>query len=366
MSRNAKIGLSILGAVVLAAVSFGCGRMSANPPVPPTTTERTFTTPVVPPPFTTEDEYGTSEYPYGTSDYPDNGQTTEHTVPAQGAPAGFPSSEILRGAPDTAAQTFTGLRALPQRPIAIENPNHRNFPHIKIEHAFGVAQNGKPHQISIDSQGFFESKGYAAITYDTSAMQPGGEKSLYLTFDCGYENGNTAIILDVLQEKNVKAAFFLTSDYLKSAPELVVRMIDEGHIVGNHSETHPSFPDIDRAAMAREVLNADNYLRTHFGYSAPFFRFPRGDYSESALDAVASLGFTSVFWSSSYADWDVNNQKGAQYALDTVVSRLHPGAILLLHSVSSDNAAAMADIIDHAREQGFVFRELTGLPFFHS
>jgi peptidoglycan-N-acetylmuramic acid deacetylase len=118
--------------------------------------------------------------------------------------------------------------------------------------------------------------------------------------------------------------------------------------------------------MAREVLAADNYLRTHFGYSAPFFRFPRGEYSESALQAVASLGFTSVFWSSSYADWDVNAQKGAQHALSTVMARLHPGTILMLHSVSSDNAAAMAQIIDQARAQGYVFRELTELSIFHS
>jgi len=266
----------------------------------------------------------------------------------------------------SAAQTFTCLPAMPERPIEIAEPNH-SLPTTKIEHSYGIAKNGQPHQISIDNQNFFDTHPeYAAIAYDTQAMQPGAEKTLYLTFDCGYENGNTAIVLDVLKEKNVKAAFFCTTDQLRTAPEIVARMINEGHIVGNHSHTHASFPSLTRTQMAEEIITADNYLRTHYGYSAPFFRYPKGEYNESSLEAVASLGFTNVFWSSSYADWDTNAQKGGQYALDTVISRLHPGAILLLHSVSSDNAKAMADIIDEAQALGYVFRELTELPIFHS
>jgi peptidoglycan-N-acetylmuramic acid deacetylase len=210
----------------------------------------------------------------------------------------------------------------------------------------------------VDFQNFFESKRYAAVAYDTRSAG----KVLYLTFDCGYENGNTAIILDALREKRVPAAFFCTVDEMKGAPEIVARMINEGHIVGNHSVTHPSFAEIGRTRMAEEVLGADNFLRRNFGYSAPFFRFPMGEYNESALDAVASLGFTSVFWSAAYADWDPNAQKGAQYALETVLSRIHPGAILLLHSVSPDNAAAIGDIIDGARAMGYTFRDLTELP----
>jgi len=288
---------------------------------------------------------------------------TEPTQPVAVNPAGFPSREILRGSPDSSAGTHTGLRPLPPRPLAIADPNNsKQFSTTKVEHAYGVAQGETPHQISIDFQNFFEGRRYAAVAYDKLTR----EKVLYLTFDCGYENGNTAIILDALKAKKVPAAFFCTLDELRGAPDVVARMINEGHIVGNHSAKHPSFAEIDRTRMAQEVIAADNYLRENFGYSAPFFRFPKGEYNESALDAVASLGFTSVFWSASYADWDVNAQKGAQYALDTVLARIHPGAIVLLHSVSSDNAAAMADIIDGARAMGYTFRKLTELPQLNS
>ena len=110
--------------------------------------------------------------------------------------------------------------------------------------------------------------------------------------------------------------------------------------------------------MAKEILGCDNYLRQNFGYSSPFFRFPEGVYTENALDLVQSMGYTSVFWSCSYADWDVNNPKGKQYAFDTVTSRLHPGCVLLLHAVSQDNADALGDIIDYARAEGYEFRQL--------
>ena len=185
-----------------------------------------------------------------------------------------------------------------------------------------------------------------------------GEKVLYLTFDCGYENGCTEKILDVLKEKKVPAAFFVTLPYLKSAPETTARMILEGHVVGNHSDTHPNFSTITRTQMAKEIENVENYLRTHFGYSSCYFRFPQGAYSESALDLVNNAGYKSVFWSSAYADWDTNNLKGKDYAFNTVTSRLHPGCVLLLHAVSQDNADALGEIIDYARGQGYEFRQL--------
>ena len=365
MSRTAKIGVTALLVFALCAVAFGCGRASVNTPTedPFLTTTEPATWPdgsLILPEDDITDEFPTDETEDETT--LDDSLTTEETEPANAAPEDFPSPEILRGPPDTAAQTFTGLRALAERPIAIDDPNNRaGLPTKKIEHAYGVAKDGVPNQISIDFQKFFEAKHYAAVAYDSNVGQ---EKPLYLTFDCGYENGNTARILDTLREKNVKAAFFCTVDEMKSAPEIVARMIAEGHIVGNHSVKHPSFAEVDRPRMAQEVLEADNYLRANFGYSAPFFRFPKGEYTESALEAVGSLGFTSVFWSAAYADWDVNAQKGAKYALDTVTARIHPGAILLLHSISKDNADAMGQIIDAAKAQGYVFRELTELSMF--
>ncbi|MDR3313453.1 MAG: polysaccharide deacetylase family protein [Oscillospiraceae bacterium] len=282
---------------------------------------------------------------------------------ANAAPAAtIPSPAALKGAADAAAKTFTGLSPLPVRSIAIPDPNNSlGLPVKKIEHSYGVAKDGKPHSISVANQRFFDAKHYAAVAYDTSE-----KKVVYLTFDCGYENGNTAKILDVLKEKKAPAAFFCTLDEMKGAPEIVARMINEGHIVGNHSAKHPSFAEIDRSRMAKEILESDNYLRTEFGYTSPFFRFPKGEYTESALEAVASLGFVSVFWSAAYSDWDVSVSRGGAYAADTVLARLHPGAILLLHSVSNDNAEAMAQIIDRARAQGYEFQELPALPLFYS
>ena len=255
--------------------------------------------------------------------------------------------------------TFTGLPQLREISIKVTDPeNSRGLSDAKIEHAYGIAKDGKPHQISVDSQSFFEVRKYKAVTYDTKTEK----KVMYLTFDCGYENGYTSKLLDTLKSKNVKAAFFCTLTDIRDNPELIARMINEGHIVGNHSTTHPSFPSISRTQMAQEIGECENYLRKNFGYAPKFFRFPKGEYSENALELVGSLGYTSVFWSLSYADWDVNNQKGGDYAFDKVTSRFHPGAIILLHAVSPDNCEAMGRIIDNARQQGYEFSTVDKIP----
>ena len=224
----------------------------------------------------------------------------------------------------------------------------------KIAHAYGVAKNETPNDISVNSQKYFEENNFKALTLDTVSE----EKVVYLTFDVGYDNGYTGIILDTLKEKNVPAAFFCTVGEMESSPESIERMINEGHIVGNHTKNHPSMDEISRTEMMQEIKAFDDYIRTNFGYSSPYFRFPKGEYSDSALDLVGSLGYTSVFWSLAYADWDVNDQKGASYAHDTVTARIHPGAVILLHAVSSDNAYALGDIIDTVRNMGYEFRSL--------
>lgn len=279
-------------------------------------------------------------------------------------------TEMTTKATDNAAattkkqsKTYTGFEPLALIELIADDPENTKGLSVKrIEHAYGVAKNEEPHSISVESQKYFENSGSKAVTYDTASQ----EKVLYLTFDCGYENGYTVKILDVLKEKGVKAAFFCTLDDIKSEPELIARMIKEGHIVGNHSASHPSFSEISRQEMADEIEECDNFLRQHFGYTSKFFRFPKGDYSENALQLVGSLGFVSVFWSVSYADWDTSAQKGADYAFEKVTSRLHPGAIILLHSVSSDNAGAMARIIDYARENGYTFQTLDKMQISYS
>lgn len=255
---------------------------------------------------------------------------------------------------------LTGRKILSPASFTVNDPqNTRGISNEKKEHSFGVAKNGIPHEISKSTQSYFESTGYKAVCYDTKTA----EKVIYLTFDCGWENGYTDDVLDTLKEKKVPAAFFCTLEHIKKSPEIIARMIKEGHIVGNHSAKHPNFAEIDRQRMADEILECDNYLRENFGYTSSFFRFPEGCYTENALELVHSMGFTSVFWSSAYADWDVSKTKGKDYAFETVTSRLHPGAILLLHSVSPDNAAALGDIIDWARQNGYEFKALTELKF---
>ncbi|MDR1408839.1 MAG: polysaccharide deacetylase family protein [Oscillospiraceae bacterium] len=275
----------------------------------------------------------------------------------QAAATVLPSSKVITTNISSASgATFTGFAPLPELPLKVEKPEDiPKLPTKRIEHSYGVSSGGKPHQISIDFQKFFESKGYKAFALDTKAT----DKRLYLTFDIGYENGVTSKILDILKEKKVPAAFFATQHHLKTNPELAARMITDGHIVGNHSVTHPDFSIISRAKMIEEIQGFDNYLRKNFGYTAPYFRFPSGAYNENALELVQSLGFTSVFWSASWADWDTGKQQGKQKAFDTITSRLHPGAVILLHAVSTDNAAALSDIIDWARTQGCEFRALT-------
>lgn len=264
-------------------------------------------------------------------------------------PAGSGSAVLQDG------KTYTGKEPLACVEFKVTDPeNTRQLSTEKKGYGFGVAKDGKPNDISVNNQKYFDENNFNAFCLDTVSS----EKVLYLTFDCGYENGYTAKILDTLKEKGVTAAFFCTLPQVKQYPELIARMINEGHIVGNHSVTHPSFPTLTRTQMAQEIKGMDDYLRTNFGYSEPYFRFPMGEYSESALDLVGSLGYKCVFWSLAYSDWDLNNQKGADYAFDTVTARLHPGAVILLHAVSPDNSNALARIIDYARENGYVFKSL--------
>lgn len=275
--------------------------------------------------------------------------------------------EYDAGAPATVADErgssvtspLTGRKILETSVFSVKDPeNSAGLSCERKDHSFGVAKDGKPHDISVSAQKYFEKTGYKAFCYDTKTKS----KVLYLTFDCGWENGYTSKVLDTLKEKNVPAAFFCTLEHIKKEPELIARMIKEGHIVGNHSAKHPNFSEISRQRMADEILECDNYLRQNFGYTSPFFRFPEGCYTENALELVHSMGYTSVFWSCAYADWDVNDQKGGDYAFEKVTSRLHPGAVILLHSVSPDNAEALGRIIDFARENGYEFKALTDFP----
>lgn len=190
--------------------------------------------------------------------------------------------------------------------------------------------------------------------YDGVAIE-NEEKVIYLTFDQGYENGYTSKILDVLKEKNVKATFFIIADYEKRNPELVKRMIAEGHTIGNHSVHHYSMPNLDINTAKKEINDLHNKVKEVYGYEMYLFRPPMGEYSEQSLAITQACGYKSVFWSYAYADWDVNKQIEPSKALEKVTKAAHSGCIYLLHSVSSTNAAILSDFIDNMKKQGYTF-----------
>ena len=192
--------------------------------------------------------------------------------------------------------------------------------------------------------------------YTTDFIQP-LSNTIYLTMDEGYEYGLTEGILDTLKEKNVKAVFFITLPYAKENPELVQRMIDEGHVVGNHSVTHPAagLSTLTVEQQINEVKEVNDYVLEHFGYQMYLFRFPTGAFSEQSLAIVQSQGYRSVFWSFAYKDWVVDDQPDVETSLANALNKVHGGAIYLLHAESTTNATMLADFIDGCRAKGFEF-----------
>ena len=178
-------------------------------------------------------------------------------------------------------------------------------------------------------------------------------KAIFLTFDCGYENGNTEKIIDTLNEKGAKGVFFCTLDFVKNNGEIVQKMIDGGHIVGNHSVKHVSMPSLSVADMENEIIGVHEYVKENFGYEMFLFRPPMGEFSERSLAAVQNLGYRTVEWSFAYADWDPDNQMDPAVALEKVKASACPGEIVLLHAVSATNAAILGDAIDAFRQMGF-------------
>lgn len=188
------------------------------------------------------------------------------------------------------------------------------------------------------------------------------EKRLYLTFDEGYENGYTAEILDVLKEKGVQAAFFITGDYLNRSSELVGRMVEEGHIVGNHTSGHKNLHKLSSAEeIAAEISKLETDFKAKFNAPMKYMRPPEGEYSRRVLAVANDMGYKTVFWSFAYKDWIADDVRGADYAVGQIMPYLHNGSILLLHAVSADNAKALPIVIDKAREQGYEFGSLDEL-----
>jgi len=195
--------------------------------------------------------------------------------------------------------------------------------------------------------------------YDAHYVGDTSKKVLYLTFDEGYENGYTPKILDILKANDVKAIFFVTSPYVKDNPDIIKRMVEEGHIVGNHTNHHPSMPDVTNSEekFNNEFSDVEAKYKEITGEDMPlYFRPPMGEYSEKSLAMTKNLGYKTLFWSFAYHDWDINKQPNPVKAKDTIMNGVHNGAILLIHAVSKTNTEILDSILKECKSQGYEFQ----------
>ena len=189
-----------------------------------------------------------------------------------------------------------------------------------------------------------------------------GEKKIYLTFDCGYENGNVERVLDVLKENNVPAAFFLLDNIIIKNSDLVVRMADEGHLVCNHTKNHKNLSSATKEEIERNLTALEKIYEEKCNRKmAKYFRFPEGSYSLEALKSVQSLGYKTIFWSFAYDDWDDSRQPNNKHAIKKILDNTHEGAVILLHPTSKTNAEILPTIIDCWRDAGYTFGTLDEL-----
>lgn len=200
------------------------------------------------------------------------------------------------------------------------------------------------------------------LQYDAHYIVPVNEKKMYITFDCGYENGFTPDLLDVLKKEQVTAAFFVTQTFIRDNIDLVKRMKEEGHLVCNHTVTHPSMPGKSVEEQKQELLTCENYMKEATGYEMDlFYRPPKGEYSQQSLQVAKDLGYTTVFWSVAYLDYDVNNQPSREHVVEHFGKYYHPGAIPLLHNVSKANHDALQQVLQNLKKEGYSFGSLYDL-----
>lgn len=199
--------------------------------------------------------------------------------------------------------------------------------------------------------------------YNAYYIEETEEKKIYLTFDCGFENGNTPAILDALKKHNAPATFFIVGNYLETSPELVKRMVEEGHIVGNHTYHHPDMSKIGtQEAFAAELSSLETLYEETIGEPMKkFYRPPQGIYSENNLQMAKELGYQTFFWSLAYVDWYQDDQPTHEEAFDKLLSRIHPGAIVLLHNTSKTNGEILDELLTKWEEQGYTFHSLEEL-----
>lgn len=201
--------------------------------------------------------------------------------------------------------------------------------------------------------------------FDAYYVEETEEKKIYLTFDCGFENGNTPAILDALKKHNAKATFFIVGNYMETSPDLVKRMVEEGHTVGNHTYHHPDMSKIgDKEAFRKELSDLETLYEETIGQPmTKYYRPPQGIYSESNLKMAQELGYKTFFWSLAYVDWYQDQQPTHEEAFSKLIPRIHPGAVVLLHNTSKTNGEILDELLTKWEELGYSFHtlgELTG------
>ena len=221
----------------------------------------------------------------------------------------------------------------------------------KIE--WGIKRNNNHEQPDLGTKNkkiIDEAKGIAMVNKES--------KKVYLTFDEGYEAGYTEKILEVLKQNEVKACFFITAHYVNTSSDLVQKMIDNGHIIGNHTVNHKSMPSLNNEQIKEEVMNLHTTICNKFNYEMKYIRPPKGEYSESTINYCNTLGYTTVMWSFAYDDWDENKQGREEYAKKKILENIHNGAVILLHGNSKDNTNVLDYCIKEIRNMGYEFETL--------
>ena len=226
-----------------------------------------------------------------------------------------------------------------------------NLDNTKIE--WGIKRNDNHEQPDVGKKNKELIEKYKGICLGNSQ-----KKYIYLTFDNGYEAGYTGKILEVLKNNDVKATFFITAHYLNTSADLVKQMIDEGHIVGNHTVNHKSMPSLNDEEIKKEVMELHQAVYAKFQYEMKYIRPPKGEYSENTLNVTNSLGYKNVMWSFAYEDWDEKKQPDEQKAKEKILKNLHNGEIVLLHSTSKTNTNILDDVIKSIRAQGYEIKSL--------
>ncbi len=228
---------------------------------------------------------------------------------------------------------------------------------LPAEQNWGLSfqEEGKPPVANAD----FEELG----RYDAFYAEDTQEKVLYLTFDCGFENGNTPAILDALKKHSAPAAFFVVGNYVETSPELVKRMVAEGHTVGNHSYHHPNMSSMGKEEFQKELGELEAlYERTTGQKMVKFYRPPQGKYSENNLKTAQELGYKTFFWSLAYVDWNQDAQPTHEEAFSKLLKRVHPGAVVLLHNTSRTNGEILDELLTRWEEMGYRFKALEEMP----